>query len=116
VKDLAAEALGGGKAKLTWTVPAGGPVRYQAKWADKEIVERLLFDRDKRAFAFDPKTHANWWAANNVEGEPKPGAAGAKETMTVEGAAPGKRFFAVRSFDAASNRSGMSNVVEVEVR
>jgi hypothetical protein len=116
VKDLAAESLGGGKVKLGWTVPGGAPARYQAKWADKQIVERLQFDIQKHTFAFDPVDHANWWAANNVEGEPQPGAAGAKETMTVEGVTPGKRFFAVRSFDAASNRSALSNVVEVEVR
>jgi hypothetical protein len=116
VKDLTAEALGGGKIRLTWTAPQGEAWRYQVKWADKKIVERLNFDRDKRTFQFDPKDHVNWWAANNVEGEPKPGAAGTKETMTVEGVAPGTRFFAVRSFDAASNRGALSNVMQTEVK
>jgi hypothetical protein len=86
------------------------------KWADKRIVERLLYDPEKGSFAFGPKGHANWWAANDVEAEPKPGAAGAKESMTVEGVTPGKQYFAIRSFSAASNRSGMSNVVEMEVK
>jgi hypothetical protein len=36
--------------------------------------------------------------------------------MTVEGLAPGRRCFAVRSFDAASNRSALSNLAEAEVK
>jgi hypothetical protein len=36
--------------------------------------------------------------------------------MTVEGVTPGGRCFAVRSFDAASNRSALSNIAAVEVR
>jgi hypothetical protein len=107
IEDLAAEALGGGKVKLTWTSPAGKPVRYQVKWAEKPMVRRIRYPEQK-------DTHANWWAANNVKGEPKPKAG--KQSMVVEGVTLGKRCFNIRSFDAESNRSGFSNMVEVEVR
>ena len=115
VTDLSAEALGGGKVKLTWTAPKGNPTRYQVKWANKAIVERLLFDSAKRTFQFDPSDNANWWAANNVDGEPTPGAAGVKESMTVQGVPVGKRFFTVRILDTASNRSAISNIAEIVV-
>lgn len=107
VKDLAARPLGGGQVELTWSAPAGDPVRYQVKWADKPMVERLAYPDEK-----DVK--ANWWAANHIENEPKPGAPGTGEKMTVDGVPPGKHFFAIRAFDAASNRSGLGNVVEVD--
>jgi hypothetical protein len=107
VTDLAAEALGGGRVKLTWTAPAGEPARYQVKWAERPMIERLKWPEEK-----DVK--ANWWAAENVAGEPAPSAG--KQEMTVEGVSPGKRFFAVRSFDATSNRSAIGKVAEVEVK
>ncbi len=113
VKDLKAEGLGGGHVKLTWTAPAGGAVRYQVKHSDRKIVANLNFDRQKRTFEFDPKQYANWWAAQNVQGEPKPGAADTRQSITVKSVPAGKRFFAIRSWDAARNRSAMSNLAEV---
>ena len=109
VKDLTAEPLGGGRVRLSWTAPAGDPVRYQLKWADSPLVERLRWPDEK-------DTTANWWAANLATGAPRPAAAGRKESMVVEGISAGKQHWAVRSFDAASNRSLLSNVVAVEVR
>ena len=109
INDLAAETLGDGRVRLSWTAPDAGPVRYQAKWADKPIVERLNWPDQKDA-------KANWWAANRATGGPKPGSAGTKESMVVEGVPAGKRCFAIRTFDAASNRSPLSNIAEVEVR
>ena len=109
IKDLTAKSLGGGRVQLFWTAPAGQPVRYQVKWVDLPMVERLNWPDQKG-------NKANWWAANHVAGEPKPGPAGAKESMVVEGIPAGRRCFAVRSFDAASNRSGIGNLTEVEVR
>lgn len=109
VKDLAAKALGEGKVQVSWTAPLGDPIRYQVKWADKPLVERLDGPAEKIA-------KVNWWAANHVTGEPRPGAAGTKESMTVEGIRPGTRYFALRSFDAASNRSEISNLTATEVR
>jgi hypothetical protein len=108
-RDLTAEALGGGKVRLSWTAPAGEPVRYQVKWADKPVVERLALPAEK-------DTKANWWAANHVTGEPRPGSEGSKESMVVEDIPPGRRCFALRSFDAACNRSQISNTINVEVR
>jgi hypothetical protein len=35
--------------------------------------------------------------------------------MTVASVKPGKRFFAVRSWDAAGNRSAIGNMAEVEL-
>ena len=109
IKDLTAEVMGGGRIRLSWSAPAGEPVRYQVKWADKPMVERLKWPDEK-----DIKT--NWWAANPVTGEPRPGGAGSRESMVVEGVRSGERYFAIRSFDAASNRSAASNMIEVEVR
>jgi len=93
--------------RLTWTAPAGEPVRYQVKWADKPMLERI--DWQTQA-----DTHVNWWAANHVPNEPMPGSAGAKESMVIDGLPAGALYFAIRSFDAASNRSSMSNVARVE--
>jgi hypothetical protein len=59
---------------------------------------------------------ANWWAASHAAGGPKPGSAGTKESMVIDGIPAGKRYFAVRSFDAACNRSELSSTAEVEVR
>jgi hypothetical protein len=36
--------------------------------------------------------------------------------MQVENIPAGKQYFALRSFDAASNRSGVGNMAEVDVR
>jgi hypothetical protein len=109
IRDLSAEALGGGKVKLTWAAPAGGAVRYQVKWAGREMVERLKYPAEKNH-------KANWWSAHQVENEPMPGAPGTREAMTVEGLGPGRCFFAVRSFDAAENRSALSNQAAVDVK
>ncbi len=109
VRDLAAESIGGGKVRLTWTAPAGGPVEYQVKWAEREIAERLKFPEELEA-------KANWWASFQIHGEPKPSAAGTRESFVVEGISPGTRFFAVRSWDGSRNRSPISNVARVEVR
>ncbi len=109
VKDLRAQALGGGKLKLTWTAPGGAPARYQLKWAEKPMVERLKWPEEKA-------TKCNWWAAHNVPAEPQPAAAGTGQSMLVEGVSAGERCFNLRSFDAASNRSAMSNMVTLEVK
>jgi len=109
IKDLAAKALGDGRVQLSWSAPAGQPARYQVKWADRLMVERLRWPEEKTA-------KANWWAANHVTGKPKPAAAGTRQSMTVEGIPAGPRYFAIRSFDDESNRSAISDTAEVEVR
>ena len=132
VTDLVAEALGGGKVKLTWTAPGGDGAKgqaawYQVKWSPAPIVELTKGWPDKaeplpatsrdwhaRAKAFNAKQRA-FWAAHNLSGAPKPGVAGAKEGMIVEGPPAGTAHFAIKSWDAASNASGLSNVVKIMV-
>jgi hypothetical protein len=59
IADLATIALGGGRVRLSWTAPPGEPVRYQVKWADKPMVERL-------AWLEEQDMKANWRAAATV--------------------------------------------------
>lgn len=108
ITDLTAEPLGGGRSKLSWTSPTGQPVRYQVKWADRPMVERVDW-LDKQA------ARANWWSANVVTGEPAPSSMGTRQSMVVEGLPSGRLYFAIRSFDAESNRSAISNLAEVAV-
>jgi len=105
VADLKAEALGGGKVKLTWTTPADA-ARLHIKWADKPMVERAWPDK--------VESHANWWAATHVTGEPEPKPGG--QSMVVEAVPVGTRCFAIRSFDGNNNRSDISNIGKVEVK
>ena len=119
VKDLAAEVLGGGRGgglavRLTWTAPGdngaeGQAAEYQVKFARMEIKEHSDWRTEAdKALSF--------WAATNVKGEPKPAAAGAKETFTVDGLAPGAYWFALKTYDRQPNQSDLSNVVKVEVK
>jgi hypothetical protein len=113
VQDLTAEAIGGGKVRLTWTAPGGdgnqgAATAYQVKYADKEIKERSDWRRQAdKAVSF--------WAATNCQGDPKPSATGAKESFVVEGLKGGTLWFAIKSYDGQPNQSGLSNVVRVEV-
>ncbi len=128
VGDLTAEALGGGRARLTWTVPKGGPACYQVKYAKSKIVERVKGWPDRtpplptnqeeweaKVKTFQKKQLA-FWQAFNVEGEPAHGAAGTKQEMTVEKLPTGKLWFALKSWDRASNMSDISNVVKLDVK
>jgi hypothetical protein len=115
VKDLAAEALGGGKVKLTWTAPAdggGGTVAaYQLKHAPQSF---CTFEEYQ--FPEDHGRKWTWWAGYNVAGEPKPGAAGTRETFEVSGIPAGTRHFGLVSRDDSRNESALSNCVAVEVK
>ncbi|MHC4916607.1 MAG: exo-rhamnogalacturonan lyase family protein [Planctomycetota bacterium] len=114
VADLKAEALGGGKVRLTWTAPkddSGKAARYQLKHAPAPF----CIMRDYR-FPEDQGKKWTWWAGYNVAGEPQPGEPGAEQSMTVEGVPAGKRYFCVRSSDASRNESALGNVLEVEVK
>jgi hypothetical protein len=134
IGDLKAEALGGGKVRLTWTAPAGkGDLkasRYQVKYSTAKIVEltRGWPDRSEplpqtaqeweaKADAFNARQRA-FWAANNAANPPNPGAAGSAESMTVSGLAPGRCNFAVKAWvDGESPTLGpLSNVVEITVK
>ena len=127
IKDLAAEALGAGKVKLTWSASAQA-AWYQVKWSPAMIVERVQGWPDRtdplpgtrkewgeRAAAFNAKQRS-FWAANNLPNAPKPGAIGTKQEMTVGGIPAGEISFAVKTWDDADNISGLSNVVTVTVK
>jgi len=104
----------GDKATIRFTAPAdagGGKVaRYQVKCSDKPLVVYQDFLAAWKANTDSKVT--NWWMAANVSGEPTPGQAGAAERFTISGVPADARFFAVVSYDSASNRSPLSNVVE----
>ncbi len=111
VKDLNV-TVNGDKATVTFTAPAdaggGKVVRYQVKCSDRKIAD---YDGFMKIYnEFGEKEHCNWFLAKNVDGEPAPGAPGAKESFTVTGVPAGAKFFAVRAFDGSSNRSAISNV------
>jgi hypothetical protein len=133
VEDLTAEALGGGKVKLAWTAPggdggAGRAARYQLKYSTAKLVERVTdwpppgaqLPAGKDGYRKLADEHRgkvrSFCQAVNVGGEPAPAAAGGEQSFEVKGLAPGKHWFAIKSFDAARNISGISNVAEVEVR
>ncbi len=109
VEDLEVRLLGGGKAEVRFSAPAdrgGGRVaRYQLKAAELPIVAYEEFD-----YARDLGRKRNWWRATNLQGEPEPGKPGTPERFTVTGVPQGATLhFALRSFDAAGNRSPMRN-------
>ena len=68
----------------------------------------------ERAWPDKVESHANWWAATHVTGEPEPKPG--KQSMVVEGVPAGTRVFAIRSLDAGSNRSALSNAAKVDVK
>ena len=114
VGDLAAELLGDGKARITFTAPAdaggGRAVRYQVKAATLPIApyEDWLYARDSGK-------KRNWWKATNCKGEPTPSKPGTKESFVVTGVPTARPLYlAVRTFDDSSNRSAMSNLATVK--
>jgi hypothetical protein len=70
---------------------------------------------EARVAAFHKKQRA-FWAAVNLPGAPAPGAAGKPQSMEVAGLAPGKTWFALKSWTAGDSMSELSNVVTVEVK
>ncbi|MEZ5358251.1 MAG: fibronectin type III domain-containing protein [Candidatus Zixiibacteriota bacterium] len=57
-------------------------------------------------------TAANWDAASQASGEPTPLSAGSLQSFTVTGLSAGVQYyFAIKTADAESNWSGLSNVV-----
>ena len=110
ITDLTAKRLGDGKAEVRFTAPpdAGGGrvVRYQVKVSELPIVSYDEWD-----FARDHGQRRNWWRAVNCRDEPTPGASGTVERFTVSGVPFAERlYFAVRGYDDANSRSGLSNV------
>jgi hypothetical protein len=115
VKNLTVSRGGEGEAEVSFTAPAdeggGRVVRYQVKCSDRPIVDYEAFLAHYNAFT--DGTVCNWFLAVNLEGEPTPKAAGQPERFVVKGVPAGATYFAVRAFDDASNRSGISNVAQL---
>ncbi len=113
VKDLKV-AVTGDRARVTFTAPpdrGGGKVaRYQLKCSDRPIADYEAF---LKAFnEFRDGQFCNWWMAANLADEPAPRQSGSPESFVVTGVPGGARYFALRSFDHASNRSALSNVAQ----
>ncbi len=114
VTDLEAAPAGPGTVTLSWSAPSddsGRAVWYQVKQAALPIVSREQFD-----FDHERGRKRSWNFADNLAGEPPPSRPGMSETMTIQGLGPGTYWFAVRSYDASSNQSGLSNPASVTVR
>lgn len=115
IGDLSVRLLGDDKAQVRFSAPAdvgGQVVKYQVKVADMPILDYEQWD-----YCRDGGLRRNWWRAINCTGEPGPKQAGGKEDFVVTNVpgAPGRPlYFAVRSFDEAGNRSGISNVFRAE--
>ncbi|MFO7897923.1 MAG: hypothetical protein R6V58_02560 [Planctomycetota bacterium] len=114
VEDLKAEALGGGKVRLTWTASGddektGTAAVYQIKVATKPILEFVPWPEKK-------DTHVAFWGAENVPDEPQPKRAGTKQTYTFKDLKPGTVWFAIKSRDELDNQSAISNVVKLELK
>lgn len=103
VTNLKAERLEGNRVQLTWTTPADA-ARLQIKWSPRPITENAWPDQQE--------THTSWWSAEQVTGEPPP-QPGMTQSMVVELRPANSYYFALRSFDGRSNRSEISNVVQV---
>jgi hypothetical protein len=101
IRDL--EIAGGdGTYQLRWTAPAHAS-EYIVKYAEQPLVDNLWFDAVTRTWRHDPDQYAPFWAAANVQGEPAPGAAGTRESMTISGLDPAKSWrFAVRYVASAT--------------
>lgn len=83
VRDLQVTG-GAGNYTLTWTAPAGAS-QYIVKYATQPMVPHVWYDAVARTYRHDPNQYANFWAANNVQGEPAPAVAGTSQSMTVTG-------------------------------
>jgi hypothetical protein len=133
VADLAAEAIGDGKVRLTWTAPGdngreGAAASYQVKYHTGKLVELVKGWPDRtpplpqdarewtdKAAAFNAARRA-FWSCLNVDGEPVPMPAGTKQSMIVSGLPPGNVNIALKTWDHADNVSDLSNVAEVAVK
>ncbi len=118
ITDLKAMAKGNSEVQLTWTSPAdrgGGAVtRYQVKWSEKPLVDRLKPGDEYRSHFRNGALNVTFWnMASNVTGEPLPHPPGQKQTTILS--VPPKKvlYFGIRSFDDSHNLSPLSNVAEL---
>lgn len=98
VLDLAALAENATTAIVLWTAPGD----------DGNSGTAASYDLRR---SMSPITEGNWGSATQVSGEPNPGVAGAPQSMTVSGLAPGAaHYFALRTRDEAGNASPLSTL------
>lgn len=67
---------------LEWNAPHGAQA-YIIKYGRLPLVENLDFDQVQRSYRVAPDVAMNFWAAHNLPGEPRPGAAGTHERYTT---------------------------------
>lgn len=91
---------------LRWSAPRDA-FKYQVKYSKKPIVENVDWRNNEDA--------SNWWAVENVDGEPAPGDSGTDEEFIISNIQPGKYYFAIKSYDEHHNQSELSNVDTVTV-
>ncbi|MCB9536708.1 MAG: fibronectin type III domain-containing protein [Myxococcales bacterium] len=95
VDDLAAEALGPDRVRLTWTAPGddgdrGRAARYELRYRPDDLA--------------DPT-----WPDATAAAAPAPAEAGAAQSVVVDGLLPGTAYaFGLRAVDAAGNASELS--------
>ncbi|HET9325899.1 MAG TPA: S8 family serine peptidase [Candidatus Eisenbacteria bacterium] len=100
VTDLRGGLVTSNTARLIWTAPTDDAaldraVRYELRWSMAPLAEDT--------FAFGTVVPTPAW--------PRPG--GAAETLWVQPPTSGRRFYALRSLDAALHVSALSNVFEL---
>jgi hypothetical protein len=110
IQDLKTSSLSDGQLKLSWTAPQEAQ-RYQIKYASKPIVENINFLEEPDLV----DTHVNWWAATNLADEPMPASPGQSQEFTLKNLESGTYYFAIRSYDEASNISPLSNIDSVSL-
>jgi hypothetical protein len=99
IADLEAINPGLTSVNLVWSAPGddgsvGSAAAYDLRYSTKRIND------------------SNWAAANQLNGEPAPAAAGTPEAFAVSGLLCGRTYhFAVKSRDDVENVSALSNVV-----
>jgi hypothetical protein len=99
IDDLqASTGEGAGEVELGWTAPGDDG-------AEGQVSEYVV------KFYNEPITEANWSTALAYTNSPAPAPAGDLENMQLSGLSPGQLYyFAVKSYDALSNESGISNI------
>jgi hypothetical protein len=102
ISDLRVISVDPSEVALAWTASGddgdrGTATKYRLREAEQTITPR------------------DWPYDRLIEGLPAPAAAGTSESFTITGLTPGVHYLAVRALDEESNRSPISNVVEVTV-
>jgi|GEM_PF-1061607 len=102
ITDLRASSSEPDSVTLTWTAPGNDGMSGIAAFYDVR-------------YSTEPITEENWDSARKTAGEPKPGASGILESMTVRGLeSDTEYYFAVKAGDEARNLSPISNAASAK--